>query len=142
MRRPAGRADFFPGCYESGLGRTGLGVLLLPIAHMKTVLRFLAAGMLLAFVTPVFASVDAGSTPSPALQFQPVPVPTIVSHRTALSAAELAKYQQLEQATQEQAEKQAAGEGMDKSTMIIIAVVAVVVVVAVAAGGGGGGSGY
>jgi len=51
------------------------------------------------------------------------------------------QYQQLEQAAKAETEKPAAGEGMDKSTMVIIGIVAVVVIVAVAAGGGGGGGG-
>ena len=98
---------------------------------------------LLISVTPAFALVNANSeeTPLVVLQSKPAAVPTIVSQHTALSAAELAKYQQLEQATKAETGKKAAGEGMDKSTMIIIGVIAVVVIVAVAAGGGGGGGG-
>ena len=108
---------------------------------MKTVLRSLVVSAMLISVTPVFASVNTVAAPVPASPTKLASAPTIVSQHTALSAAELAKYQQLEQAAKAETEKQAAGEGMDKSTMIIIGVIAVVVIVAVAAGGGGGGGG-
>ncbi len=108
---------------------------------MKTVLRSLVVSALLISVTPVFASANTGASPLAVSQTRLAAAPTIVSQHTALSAAELAKYQQLEQAAKTETEKQAAGEGMDKSTMIIIGVIAVVVIVAMAAGGGGGGGG-
>lgn len=104
---------------------------------MKNVLRSLVVSAMLISVTPVFAAVNT----VPASPAKLASAPTIVSQHTALSAAELAKYQQLEQAAKAETEKPAAGEGMDKSTMIIIGVIAVVVIVAVAAGGGGGGGG-
>ena len=105
---------------------------------MKTIIRSLAVGALLLAVTPGFASVNAIPVASAGLE----PAPVIVSQRTALSATELAKYRQREQAAKAKTAKQAAGEGMDKTTMIIVAVIAVVVIVAVASGGGGGGGGY
>ncbi len=98
-------------------------------------------GILLTSVTPVFALVNTVAAPLPALPTRLESAPVIVSHRTALSANELAKYQQREQEAKAKTSKQAAGEGMDKTTMIIVAVIAVVVVVAVASGGGGGGGG-
>ncbi|SDR86992.1 hypothetical protein [Opitutus sp. GAS368] len=106
---------------------------------MKTVLRSLVMSALLISVTPVFALANTVPAPLAVSQTKLASAPTIVSQHTALSAAELAKYQQLEQAAKAETEKQAAGEGLDKSTWIIIGVIAVVVVVAVAAGGGGGG---
>jgi hypothetical protein len=108
---------------------------------MKNVLRSLVVSAMLISVTPVFAAANTVAAPLPASPARLASVPTIVSQHTALSAAELAKDQQLEQAAKAETGKPAAGEGMDKSTMIIIGVIAVVVIVAVAAGGGGGGGG-
>lgn len=111
---------------------------------MKTGFRSIVVGMFLAAVSSVFGAVEnQNQAPQPAAQ--PAALEerqVIVSEKTALSADELAKYQRLEQATEEKTREQAAGEGMDKTTMIIIGVLAVVVIVAVASGGGGGGSGY
>ena len=110
---------------------------------MKTAIRFLVVSIFLATVSSVSAAVETSAPMSPTLQGRTGSTQVIVSHKNVLSASELAKYQQLEQAAKAKTEKQSAGEGMDKSTMIIIAVVAVVVVVAVASGGGGGmGRGY
>ncbi len=108
---------------------------------MKTVLRSLVVSALLIAVTPVFAVANTVAAPLAVSPTKLASAPTIVSQHTALSAAELAKYQQLEQAAKAETEKQAAGDGMDKSTMIIIGVIAVAVIVAVAAGGGSGGGG-
>lgn len=113
----------------------------LTTAYMKNVLRSLVVSAMLISVTPVFAAANTVAAPLAAPQTKLVSAPTIVSQHTALSAAELAKYQQLEQAAKADTEKPAAGEGLDKSTWVIIGIVAVVVVVAVAAGGGGGGGG-
>ena len=105
---------------------------------MKTIIRFLVVSVFLATVSSVSAAVETSAPGSPTLQGRTGSTQVIISHQNALSATELAKYQQLEQAAKAKTEKQSAGEGMDKSTMIIIAVVAVVVVVAVASGGGHG----
>ena len=113
------------------------------LTTMKTAIRFLVVSIFLATVSSVSAAVETSAPMSPTLQGRTGSTQVIVSHKNVLSASELAKYQQLEQAAKAKTEKQSAGEGMDKSTMIIIAVVAVVVVVAVASGGGGGmGRGY
>jgi uncharacterized membrane protein YidH (DUF202 family) len=110
---------------------------------MKTAIRLLAAGMFLAAYSSVHAAVQP-SQRVPAVQ--PAAMETgqmVVSQKSALSARELAKYKQREQALKEETKRQAAGEGMDTSTMVIIGVLVVVVIVAVASGGGsGGGSGY
>lgn len=108
---------------------------------MKTGLRSIVVGVCLATVSPVFGAVD-NKEEAP----QPLATPArleagqmIVSQKTVLSAQELEKYRQLEQAAEEKTRQQAAGKEMDTSTMVIIGVLAVVVIVAVASGGGGGG---
>src|SRR5690348_15475719 len=98
MRPAAGRVDSFRGCYRWGIDRRASRVLLAGEArtppHMKTVLRFFVASALLAAVTPVFASSNSTAAPLAASPIQSVSSPTIVSQTKALSAAELAKYQQ------------------------------------------------
>ena len=109
---------------------------------MKTLIRFLVVSACLATVTSVSAAVETSAKGSPVIQQGLAEkTPAIVMHKATLSAAEQAKYRQLEQAAQPKAEKRAAGEGMDTTTMVIIGVVVVIVIVAVAAGGGGGGGG-
>ena len=112
---------------------------------MKTIIRLLVVSIFLATVSSVSAAVETSALVSPTLQGRTGSAQVIVSHKNVLSATELTKYQQLEQAAKAKTEKQAAGAGMDTSTMVIIAVVAVVVIVAVASHGGSGGgmgSGY
>lgn len=104
----------------------------------------IVAGILLATVSSVFGAVDNRDN-TPLAAAQPAMLEQgqlIVSQKTALSAKELAKYQQLEQAAKEKTAKQAAGEGMDTSTMVIIGILVVVVIAVAASGGGGGGKGY
>lgn len=111
---------------------------------MKTGFRSIVVGVFLATVSSVFGAVDHGISAS----VQAVPVSpithescqVIVSPKAMLSDQELAKYQRLEETAKTEAKQQAAGEGMDTTTMVIIGVLAVVVIVAVASGGGGGGS--
>lgn len=105
---------------------------------MKTIIRYLVVGMFLTTVTSVFASVENVAAPLPAQLAGLESAPVIVTHKAPLSAAELAKYQRLEEVSKARTQKQAAGAGMDTTTMVIIGVIVVVVVVAVASGGGGG----
>jgi hypothetical protein len=109
---------------------------------MKKVIRCFVVGACLATVPSIFAAVEAGVPPPPAGQSRLEPASLIVSHKSALSAKELAKYQQLEQESKAKTRQQAAGAGMDTTTIVIAVVIVAVVVVAVASGGGGGGGGY
>ena len=63
---------------------------------MKTMIRSVVMGACLIAVTPVFAVANAVPAPLPAQSAPLNPAPEIVPHRTALSGAELAKYQQSE----------------------------------------------
>lgn len=102
-------------------------------------------GAFLATFSSVFGAVGANDNTAQSLG-QPArldPGQVIVSQQTTLSATELAKYQKLEQSAEKKTQRQAAGAGMDTSTMVIIGVLVVVVIVAAASGGGGsGGGGY
>lgn len=108
---------------------------------MKTVIRALVVGVCLTTFSAASLAAEASAAVSPAPQVAGS-TQVIVSSKQTLSAADLAKYQQLEQQSKAKAEKQAAGAAMDKTTIAIIAVLAVVVIVAASSGGGGGGGGY
>lgn len=111
------------------------------LTTMKTGLRSIVVGIFLATVSSAFGAVD-NKTETPPPLLQPARLEEgqmIVSQKTVLSAQELEKYRQLEQVAEERTRQQAAGKGMDTSTMVIIGVLAVVVIVAAASGGGGGG---
>lgn len=109
---------------------------------MKTLIRsFVVVSLGLATFAAVSAAAETGAAVRPA----PVTAGStqvIVSHKQALSAADLARYQQMEEQSAPWTEKQTAGAAMDKTTIAIIAVVAVVVIVAASSGGGSGGGGY
>ncbi|MFZ5494324.1 MAG: hypothetical protein ACOZE5_03175 [Verrucomicrobiota bacterium] len=108
---------------------------------MKTVIRALVVGTCLTtFSAATFAAET--SAPVPPVSQTAEPTQAIVSHKRTLSAADLARYRQLEEQSKPQADKQAAGAAMDKATIAIVAVLAVVVIVAASSGGGGGGGGY
>ncbi len=108
---------------------------------MKTVFRTIVSWLLFAAAVPAFASAD--STPvAPAVEASPARSgPQITGDPASVSADELARYEQLEQALESEAADKKAGAAMDKSTVIVLVVLAVVVI-AVAAGSGGGGGGY
>jgi len=70
------------------------------------------------------------------------PAPRVVSSKTPLTSAELAKYQQRAAAAASVANDKAAGASENKTVLIVVGVVVVAGVIALAAGGGGGGGGY
>jgi len=109
----------------------------------KSLVAFACLGVDLSLGTTIGRANETLAHASSALRAAQ-PGATVVATHTALSAQDIAKYQQMAGASEHAATNHAAGAGSDKTVWIVVGVIAVVAVVAVAAsgGGGGGGGGY
>ena len=95
--------------------------------------KMLAVLMVISTAVSSLASVSPTPTPAlplPALE-APLTAPTVLARKQALNPAELAKYQQLADQSQDLATHQTAGASSTTKTVLIIAGVVVVAVIVV-----------